>query len=68
VRRRGMDPTNSFKYSELEDAMAAGESYLLDDLAAQTGRPAPVVLAELGALELAGRVRRTTGGGFVRLD
>ena len=48
--------------------MAAGESYSLDDLTARTGRPVPVVLAELGALELAGRVRRMTGGGFVRLD
>jgi len=65
---RRLDPTNSLQSNGLEESMAAGESYLLDDLAAQTGRPVPVVLAELGALELAGRVRRISGGGFVRLD
>lgn len=68
TRRPGFDPTNSLKLNGLEETMASGESYSLDDLTARTGRPVPVVLAELGALELAGRVRRMTGGGFVRLD
>jgi len=70
IRPRGsrrIDPTNPLQLNGLEEAMAAGESYSLDDLTARTGRPGPVVLAELGALELAGRVRRMTGGGFVRL-
>ena len=43
--------------------------YFRDFWRADTGMLAALhVLAELGALELAGRVRRMTGGGFVRLD
>lgn len=49
-------------------AMVRGEPVGIDDLAVKTGRSAPGLLAELGALELEGRVGRTTGGMFVRLD
>ena len=52
----------------LEVTMAAGERYTVDDLAVRTGRPASALLADLGALELAGRVARTPGGTYVRLD
>lgn len=54
--------------SELEEAMALGDPYSVDDLAAATGRSAADLLAELGALEVAGRIRRAGGGNFVRLD
>jgi DNA processing protein len=52
----------------LEVTMAAGERYTVDDLAVRTGRTASALLADLGALELAGRVARTPGGTYVRLD
>jgi predicted Rossmann fold nucleotide-binding protein DprA/Smf involved in DNA uptake len=48
--------------------MALGEPYTVDDLAAQTGRFAASLLADLGTLEVAGRVVRTAGGHYVRLD
>lgn len=54
--------------SELEETMAVGEPYSVDDLAAATGRSAADLLAELGALEVAGRIGRAGGGNFVRLD
>ncbi|HYN09125.1 MAG TPA: DNA-processing protein DprA [Vicinamibacterales bacterium] len=57
---------NSLQLSELEGTMAAGEPYSVDELAEATGRPAPDLLAELGALEVAGRVSRLPGGVFVR--
>ena len=54
--------------NELERVMATGEPYTLDDLAARTGRPASSLLADLGSLEVAGRVGRAAGGTFIRLD
>jgi DNA processing protein len=52
--------------SDLEPIMAQGELYTLDDLAERTGRPTQQLLAELGYLEVEGRVGRTPGGRFVR--
>ena len=40
----------------------------LDELLARTGRPVTALLAELSELELAGKIAKTAGGGFVRLD
>lgn len=54
--------------SGIEHKMAPAELYTLDDLAALTGRPAHDLLAELGALEVQGRIERDAGGRFVRLD
>ena len=54
--------------SMLEETMVIGEPYSADDLAALTGRPAPDLLAELGSLEVEGRIGRVGGGNFVRLD
>ena len=54
--------------SMLEETMVVGEPYSADDLAAMTGRPAPELLAELGSLEVQGRIGRAGGGNFVRLD
>jgi DNA processing protein len=59
-------PMNSLQLSELEGRMAAGEPYSVDELSEVTGRPAPDLLAELGALEVAGRVTRLPGSVFVR--
>ena len=59
---------NRQSLSELEETMAVGEPYSADDLAALTGRPAPDLLAELGSLEVQGRIGRVGGGNFVRLD
>jgi DNA processing protein len=63
VKRR-----NLLDLSDLETTMAAGEPYSVDDLATRTGRVTADLLAELGALELLGRVARIEGGRFVRLD
>jgi DNA processing protein len=54
--------------SRLEEEMAVGETYSVDDLAQRTGLAAHDLLAELGALELAGIVDRVPGAGFVKLD
>jgi DNA processing protein len=59
---------NSLQLSELEGRMAPGEPYSLDELVRETGRSVPTLLAELGHLELAGRLTRVSGGRFVRLD
>jgi DNA processing protein len=60
--------TNLSELSELEAGMAPGEAYSLDDLAARTRLATDQLLAEVGRLELAGRLLRVPGGGFVRLD
>lgn len=52
--------------SDLEPIMARTVEYSLDDLATRTGRPASELLADLGQLELQGRVVTTTRGRFVR--
>ena len=54
--------------SKLEDQMAVGETYNLDQLVDRTGLTAPEILAEIGSLEVGGRIGRIPGGGFVRLD
>ena len=46
--------------------MAVGEPYSVDELSEATGRPAHDLLAELGTLEIAGRVTRQAGSIFVR--
>ena len=48
--------------------MTVGEAYSVDELAARTGRSASDLLAELGALEVAGRITRMAGGSYARLD
>ena len=47
--------------------MQAGRTYGVDELAAVSGLQGPALLATLSVLELSGRVRRVTGGGFLRL-
>jgi DNA processing protein len=69
--RQGQTRTStskSLKDSSLERNLHPGEPSSVDELAARTGRPAADLLAELTVLELAGRVARVAGGGFVRLD
>jgi DNA processing protein len=61
-------PANSLHPTGLEAVMAAGESYLIDELAAVTGRTVADLLAELGTLEASGRVQRLLGGSYIRLD
>lgn len=56
----------SLSISSLEQAMARGSLYSADDLSARTGRPVQDLLAELGSLEVQGRVSRVGGGNFVR--
>jgi DNA processing protein len=63
---RDQATNKSLQMSQLEETMASGESYTLDELAARTGRSAGELLAELGELELAGRVARVTGGAFAK--
>jgi DNA processing protein len=54
--------------NDLQQVMARGETYGLDDLVERTGRAASDLLAELAQLEIAGKVTRSGSGGFVRLD
>jgi DNA processing protein len=61
-------PTKSLQIRGLEGTMAVGEPYSVDDLAARTGRATPDLLAELGALEVEGRITRMAGGSYIRLD
>lgn len=68
AERHGDGHHKSLYESQLEAVMAEGEAYSLDELAARTGRPASGLLAEIGRLELAGRVVRIGAGSFVRLD
>ena len=60
------EPAATLQLSGLEGTMAAGEPYSVDELAKATGRPVHELLAELGALEIAGRVARRAGSVFVR--
>ena len=60
--------TKSLQMRGLAGTMAIGEAYSVDDLAARTGRTAADLLAELGGLEIAGRITRMAGGSYVRLD
>jgi DNA processing protein len=60
--------TKSLQISELEGTMAVGEPYTVDELAARTSRTASVLLTELSALEISGRIARLPGGSYVRLD
>jgi DNA processing protein len=60
--------SKSSNISQLERSMAVGEACSVDDLAARTGRAGGDLLAELGVLEVAGRVERLAGGTYVRLD
>lgn len=70
VSRRHSDGQSckSMFISDLEAQMAVGEPYGVDDLASITGRLAADLLAELGSLEVEGRIARMAGGYFVRLD
>lgn len=52
----------------LLDEMTPGRPMAVDELANRRPASAAGILAELTALELAGRVRRLPGGWFVRLD
>jgi DNA processing protein len=61
-------PGASRPVAGLLGSMRPGVSMSLDDIAAEAGRPAGELLAELGTLEVAGRVARIGGGLFVRLD
>jgi DNA processing protein len=59
---------NTLFSNGLERFMPPGEPASIDELAVASGRPAADWLAELTLLELSGRVARTAGGAFVRLD
>ena len=48
--------------------MVAGRAYAVDSLAAVSGLAGPALMGVLSALELGGRVRRLTGGGFLRVS
>ena len=59
---------NSGVVNRLEGIMAVGEPYTVDDLETRSGLTGGELLAELGALEIAGLVTRVPGGGFVKFD
>jgi DNA processing protein len=64
--RTPSESSKSLCISNLESKMAVGEPYGVDDLASATGLSAADLLAELGSLEVAGRILRVVGGRFIR--
>lgn len=48
--------------------MEVGRAYAFDGLAAVSGLAGPALMGVLSALELGGRVRRLSGGGFLRVS
>ena len=56
------------EFNQLDGLVEPGGTIGLDELLARTGRPVTALLAELSELELAGKIAKTAGGGFVRLD
>jgi len=64
----GSQDVKAFGSNGLVALMAAGEPVSVDQLAVETGRSVAEWLAELSELELAGKVSRTPGGTFIRLD
>jgi len=60
--------SKSREMSDLEKILSPDEPSSLEELSHRTCRPARDLLAELGLLEVDGRVARRTGGGYVRLD
>lgn len=65
---RASNTDKPIEMSKLEGSMAVGETYSVDELAERTGLAGHQLLAELGALELAGIVGRVPGAGFVKFD
>jgi DNA processing protein len=61
----GDDPKSPI-VSRLLTTIGDSPAVTVDELAARTGRPAADLLAELGALEVVGAVKRVPGGGFAR--
>jgi predicted Rossmann fold nucleotide-binding protein DprA/Smf involved in DNA uptake len=63
--------SSAIKSSEingLDAIIQPGSAMTIEEMAAETGRQAADLLAELTTLELAGRVARRPGGTYVRLD
>jgi DNA processing protein len=54
--------------SQLDRFLRVAEPVSVDELAERSGRSAAACLADLTLLEVSGRIARTTGGGFVKLD
>ena len=65
---QGRQVDNSLSVSSLGRLLRTGEPVSIDELSAETGRPASECLAELTLLEISGQAARTSGGGFVKLD
>ena len=68
---RPAPPENGLKSNNvntLEACLGSGNPMSVDELAARTSRPASECLAELGLLEIAGKVARRPNGSFVRVD
>jgi len=54
--------------SRLEAIMPEGEPLTVEELSGRSGLETGALLAELSKLELAGRILRIRGAGFVRVD
>jgi len=63
-----VESANMWISKDLEIHMPLGEPCSVDDLVAGTGWSIPRVLSDIGRLELVGRVTRSGGGAFVRVD
>lgn len=66
--RQGLPDRPAGAATGLAATMTVGAPVTVDELAGRANRPAAELLAELGALEIAGKVARMPGGLFVRLD
>jgi DNA processing protein len=66
--RGGNLSSKPFEDNGLAAVIARGEAVSVDELAQRTGRSGGELMAELGRLEVAGRIVRMAGGLFSRLD
>jgi DNA processing protein len=64
----GTQGCNRLPVNDLERFIRVDEPVSVDELAVRSGRPAAECLADLTLLEVSGRIARTTGGGYVKLD
>jgi DNA processing protein len=67
-RLSGTHGGNQLPVNELERFLRVADPVSVDELAVRSGRPAAECLADLTLLEVSGRIARTTGGGYVKLD
>ncbi len=65
---RQSEPSKQLPCNKLLGAIKAGDVFTVEELSERSGRRAAEILAELGRLELEGRIARSGVGTFIRLS